>query len=210
MQSIRRVIFAVAWWIARMADEPSIGNYSTSRPCVSVCVCFCVCLSVFTLEAEPSDLWTWNLVGRFAFNGAWMSSKVKVIGQGHKVKTCKILIFSLVSESEVKVRGQGSRDQGQMSNIQPSIRKWGQRSRSRGQGYRGKFVWAWLLLDAGSGRCVNVGAFSFHCMFTLAIVRPVNRKWFIKNKPKRNGMILNGPWQFRNNVVHMIRDKLEL
>ena len=35
-----------------------------------------------------------------------------VKGQGHKVKKCKILIFSLVSENEVKGQGHGVKVKG--------------------------------------------------------------------------------------------------
>ncbi len=30
MLTVHRVIFAMGWWIARMGDEPSRGNYSTA------------------------------------------------------------------------------------------------------------------------------------------------------------------------------------
>ncbi len=46
-----------------------------------------------------------------------MSSKVKVKGQGHKVKKCKILIFSLVQENEVKGQGYGVKFKGHEAKV---------------------------------------------------------------------------------------------
>ena len=167
-------------WVDCSSSKVIFTSYISKRGNVlgTLCVSACLsgCLYITTLEAEPSDRWTWNLVGRFLFNRAWMSSKVKVIGQrsSSQGQKCKILIFRKWGQrSRSWGQGQGSRGQGQMSNIQPtcSIRKWGQRSRWSGQGHEVKVTEA-NLSDVITVRCGEREVHQCWCIFLLNVSLP--------------------------------------
>ncbi len=58
-------------------------------------MCLCVCASVSALTVDPFDANTQDLVQGSTLTISWMSSKFKVIGQGHQVEKRDFQSFTL-------------------------------------------------------------------------------------------------------------------